>query len=184
MFKSCIFILAAAFICASPVLHNPDNFVSKEGVVSFVSKANFEKITAKSTKLSGTLDIRKHKFSFTIPICSFEGFVNNLQKKHYCEKYVEGEKYPSASFKGKIIDDADLSVAGTYNIRAKGILTLHGVEKETIISATVIVKDGLISIDTKFVIQLADYNMLLSKVNTLVIAKNVDVETKINMIPG
>ena len=181
MVKNYIVIVFAALICLSPSLHNSGNFVSKESTVSFVSKANLEKITAKSGELTGTLDIHKRTFAFSVPICSFQGFVNSKQKKHYCEKYVEGDKFPVAAFKGKIVDDADMSASGVYNVRAKGMLLLHGIEKETFVNSQVTVKDGHINIESKFTITLADYNMKLSKMNTLVIAKIVNVETKITM---
>jgi polyisoprenoid-binding protein YceI len=158
-------------------------FTAQNATVSFVSKANFEKISAKSVALKGTLDIHKRTFSFTIPICSFEGFLNGTQKKHYCNDYVEGDKFPTASFKGKIIEEFDMSQAGTYTVRCKGILNIHGKEKEEIITTTVIVKDGLISASSKFGIILADYGMKISGVNTLVISKDVSIEVKFNMVP-
>jgi len=182
MFKYYLLILASAFICSAPSLPAPGSFVSKEASVSFVSTAKMQKIKAKSTELTGTIDINKRQFSFTVPICSFQGFFNSTQKRHYCEKYVEGEKYPSASFKGKIIEDVDMSVPGTYNVRAKGMFLLHGVEKETLITSVVTVKDGQIIIESKFTIPLFEYD--IKKTNTLMIAKDVDVETKILMIPG
>jgi hypothetical protein len=52
---------------------------------------------------------------------SFQGFNSPLQKEHFNENYVESDKFPEASFKGKIIEDQDLTVDGTYELRAKGI---------------------------------------------------------------
>ena len=177
-------ISICALLFASSAIHTDDNFVSKEGTVSFLSKAAFEKIKGKSTELTGNLNLKQRTFSFSMPICSFQGFVNSKQKRHYCENYVEGAKFPTASFKGKVVDDADFSVPGTYNIRAKGMFLLHGIEKEIFINGVMTVAADQITIDSKFIITLADFNMKLSKMNTLVIAKNVNVETKIVMIPG
>lgn len=96
---------------------------------------------------------------------------------------MEGDKYPDATYKGKIIEEVDLSVPGVYNVRGKGNMNLHGVEKELIIKAVVTVKDGQISIESKFTIPLEDHGMNISKTSTLVIAKVVDVEVKTTMIP-
>ena len=50
---------------------------------------------------------------------SFQGFNSPLQKEHFNENYVESDKFPDASFKGKVIEDVDLSKDGTYEVRAK-----------------------------------------------------------------
>lgn len=131
--------------------------------------------------MKGTVDVQKHTFSFSLPSCSFQGFINASQKKHYCDKFVEGAKYPELGFKGKIIEDIDLTIPGTYKIRGKGMLSLHGIEKERIIDSQVTVKDGTISIDSKFAIPLEDHGIKISKMNSLAISKVVDVTVKITL---
>ena len=175
-------MLFALLVCSSFNLYNSTVFVTNNGVVSFLSKASLEKIKAQSNELKGTIDISKRTFSFTLPLTSFQGFFNSTQKKHFCEKFVEAPKFPDAVFKGKIIEDIDLSVPGIYTVRGKGILTLHGVEKERIIDAQVTVKEGQVSIESKFPIPLEDHNIKVSKTNTIVIAKIVNVDVKIVMI--
>ena len=183
MFKKYFFITLGILFSFSFGKRSAGVFTAQNATVSFVSKANFEKISAKSVLLKGTLDIHKRTFSFTIPICSFEGFLNGTQKKHYCNDYVEGDKFPNATFKGKIIEEFDMSQAGTYNVRCKGVLSIHGKEKEEIITSSVIVKEGSISVSSKFGIILADYGMKISGMSTLVISKDVDIEVKFNMVP-
>ena len=161
-----------------------NNFVASDALISFVSKANLETITAKSKELKGTLDIQKRTFAINMPICSFDGFINALQKKHFCDRYMEGVKFPGSSFKGKIIEDIDLSVPGTYTFRSKGILTIHGVEKERIIDVKAIVKNGQILVDSKFSVILEDHGIKISSMNSIVISKTVGVDVKITLIPG
>jgi len=60
-----------------------------------------------------------------------------LQKEHFNENYLESDKYPEASFKGKIIEDIDLDKDGEYEVRAKGELTIHGIMQERIIKANI-----------------------------------------------
>ena len=178
-----LLLILTGFICSSFNLHYSGVYLTHNGNVSFLSKAKFEKIRAKSEELRGTIDIHKRTFSFSMPISSFQGFFNATQKKHFCERFVEQPKFPETSFKGKIIEDIDLSVKGTYVVRGKGMLMLHGIEKERIIDAQVTVKDGQVSIESKFSIPLEDHGILVSRMNTLAIAKVVDVEVKISMIP-
>ena len=129
------------------------------------------------------MDIKKRTFEFTLPSCSFEGFLNATQKKHYCEKFVEGPKYPDMAFKGKIIEDVDLSVPGTHTVRGKGMFLLHGVEKERIIDVQLAVKNGEIDVDSKFKIPVEEHDIKVSKMNSLSMAKVIDVTVKILMKP-
>ena len=46
---------------------------------------------------------------------------------------METELFPNSTFKGKIIEEVDLSVPGEYKIRAKGKLNIHGVEIDRIV---------------------------------------------------
>ncbi len=179
-----LLLLLTVFLFTSFSRPTANTFVAENAIVSFVSKANLETIIAQSKELKGSLDIQKRTYSITIPICSFEGFLNALQKKHYCERYVEGAKYPTASFKGKIIEDIDLSVPGTYSFRSKGILSVHGVDKERIIETKAVVKNGKIAIDSKFSILLEDHGIKISSMNSIVISKTVSVDVKLNLIPG
>ena len=50
-----------------------------------------------------------------------------MQKEHFNENYLESDKYPDATFAGKIIEDVDFTKNNTITVRAKGILTIHGV---------------------------------------------------------
>src|ERR1043166_9418670 len=96
-----------------------------KGRIDFRSDAPFEIIRASSNELLGLLDISKKNFAFKVGIRSFQGFNSPLQKEHFNENYLQSDEYPDASFNGKIIEDADLAVDGNYQVRAKGILTIH-----------------------------------------------------------
>lgn len=171
--------LLIGFACSSFCPHSSNDFTIQSANVAFISSANFETIKGASTEVKGTVDIVKKTFSFTLPVCSFKGFINDSQKKHYCEKFVEGPKYPDTYFKGKIIEDVNLSVPGTYTVRGKGMLMLHGIEKERIIDAKITVKDGQILIDSNFTIPVEDHGIKVSKMNSLAIAKIVNVAVKV-----
>ena len=56
---------------------------------------------------------------------------------------METDKYPNASFSGKIIEKIDFDSMGNYSIRAKGDLNIHGVKQERIIKC----KFTLVKID-------------------------------------
>ena len=137
--------------------------VSK-GSIQFRSDAPLELIKASSDELAGLFDTDKKMFAFRIKVNTFTGFNGLLQKEHFNENYLETAKYPYASFEGKLIEDIDYSKPGTYNVRAKGNLTVHGVTQERIIKITLEVKNKLVSASSEFTVLLADHNITIPKV--------------------
>jgi polyisoprenoid-binding protein YceI len=162
---------------------NAQVFICKDGLIKFTSEAPLELIKAQSSKGSGALDCSNKNVLFMINIDSFDGFNSSLQKEHFRENYMETSKFPTATFKGKIIEDVDFSKAGTYNVRAKGIFTIHGVDKEKIVKVKVTVKGKTIDVETSFEVALEDHNINIPKVVNQKIASMIMVEMKGVMKP-
>lgn len=137
--------------------------VSK-GSIDFRSEARLELIKANSNELLGKLDISKKEFAFKVKMRSFNGFNSPLQKEHFNENYLESDRFPDASFSGKIIEDIDLTKEGVYTVRAKGNFTLHGVSQERIIKSEISNKNGVFSIVSNFTVSLSDHNIAIPKV--------------------
>lgn len=136
----------------------------KSGEIHFSSEAPRELISASSRNLKGFLDIRKKTFAFRIDMASFVGFNNPLQRGHFNENYMESAIYPVATYKGKIIEDIDFNKDGSYDIRTKGKLSIHGVEQERIIKVLLTVKKGKLSIKSDFTVLLTDHNIKIPRV--------------------
>ena len=155
-------------------------FQMNNGTVDFRSEAPLEIIKASSSELKGLIDFTQGTFAFSIPIISFKGFNSALQREHFNENYMETERYPRATFAGKLIEQVDITRDGEYAIRAKGKLIIHGVEQERIIPSTVIVKDGKVSVQSSFSVLLVDHNIDIPKVVQHKIAETIFVEIKAN----
>ncbi len=153
-------------------------FSITSGEIDFRSDAPLELITANSKELKGKFDVAKKSFAFVVKISSFNGFNSPLQKEHFNENYMETSVYPTASFSGKIIEDLDLSRDGTYSVRAKGNLTVHGITQERIIKAALTVKEGVISLQSNFTVLLAEHNIPIPKVVHEKLASEIKVEVK------
>lgn len=156
----------------------------ENGKVSFKSDAPLEVIKAKSTRLRGVIDTAKQSFAWTVDIKTFEGFNSPLQREHFNENYMESKKFPKASFTGKIIEDIDFQKNGTYSVRAKGKLNIHGVEQERIIKSQLDVSGDKIRVQAAFNVPLADHNITIPKIVYQKIAEEiavtVDAELKEN----
>ena len=173
------FFLCLTFFIAS----GQSRFSSQDGVVTFVSDAPLEYITATSQTLRGVIEAEKRSFAFSIDISSFQGFNSPLQRVHFNENYMESDTYPTATFAGKFIEDVDLTQNGTYEIRVKGRLKIHGIEKERIIKGTVEVSDGEMRIQSAFTVMLEDHNIRIPRVVFQKIAKVISVTVDVALSP-
>lgn len=169
------------FICALP--QQPVIFSSNNGRLNFKSEAPMELINAISNEMKGAIDISKNNFAFRIRIRSFEGFNSPLQKEHFNENYMESEKYPEATFNGKIIETVDFTKKGKYIIRAKGTLMLHGVELERIIKSEIEITSAGIKVNAGFTILLSDYNIPIPRVVKEKLANEIKVEVSTTLLP-
>lgn len=158
-------------------------YLCKDGNTKFTSEAPLELIKAQSNKTVGGLDIITKSVAFSISIESFEGFNGGLQKEHFCENYLETDKYKVATFKGKIIEDLDFTKNGTFTVRVKGTFNIHGTEKEKIIKSKFIIKDKEIMVETSFEVALDDHNIKIPKVVNQKIASIIKVDVKVNLKP-
>ncbi|MCS7074228.1 MAG: YceI family protein [Bacteroidia bacterium] len=175
--------LVFGFSYSTPPVIAQDIVKTTSGTVNFVSEAPLEVIKAKSGNLNAVLNLNTRSFAFSVPMTSFQGFNSPLQREHFNENYIESKRYPHGSFKGKIIEEVNLKQNGTYTVRAKGILTIHGVEAERIFKSTVIVNNGTIKISSKFDVKLEDHAISIPKIVNQKIAEVIFVEVNATLAP-
>lgn len=159
-------------------------YTCKNGQAGFLSDAPLEIIKASSSNLTGAINISDRSFAFLIPTKTFEGFNSSLQKTHFNEDYMETAIYPNSTFKGKIIEEVDLSVPGTYKIRAKGKMSIHGVENDRIVRCDLIVSDNKIDVKANFTVFLADHNISIPSILNQKIAEEIKVDISFTLIPA
>jgi len=158
-------------------------FTCKDGNIKFTSEAPLELIKAESKKAVGVIDVKTKNVAFSIDVDSFEGFNSGLQKEHFKENYMETAKYPKATFKGKIIEDIDLTKNGTTMVRAKGNFMIHGTEKEKLVKVKITIKGNEILVETNFEVPLEDHNIKIPKIVNQKIASVILVEVKALLKP-
>ncbi len=168
-----ILLLFSSYVNAPGLLLSTNS-----STIIFTSDAPLELIQASSNKLTGWLNPDTKQFSFSVNIKTFKGFKVMTQQKQFNDNYLESDKYPQATFEGKIIEDADLHRDGMYNIRAKGNLSLHGVTQERIIKCNLIIKNGIVNARANFIVILVDHNIAIPKVLSQKLANDIKVEVK------
>lgn len=150
-------------------------FVTSQGSIHFKSDAPLELIEANSEALRGIIDIEQNAFAFSVDMHSFQGFNSPLQKEHFNENYLETKKYAKATFSGKIIESIDWTTNGTYEVRTKGKLHIHGIEQERIIKASITIVDGKLSLKSAFTVLLNEHQITIPKIMFQKIAEEIAV---------
>jgi len=145
--------------------------------VRFISDAPLERITASTMEASGLLEVDQRTFAVRIPVRTFDGFNSPLQREHFIENYMECDQFPNATFQGRIIEAVDLTVPGTYDVRAKGQFVVHGVTQERIIPCKVVVAPTGIRVTSKFDVVLSDHGIRVPRVVQQKLAGTVQVVT-------
>ncbi|HEY5825961.1 MAG TPA: YceI family protein [Cyclobacteriaceae bacterium] len=148
-------------------------YIVEKSNVSFFSDAAIEDITAENEKAMSIFNSATSEIVFSIPIKEFQ-FAKSLMQEHFNEKYMEAEKYPKATFQGKLIDYHS-EMKGTQQVKAAGKLTIHGVTKEVEIPGVIDTSGKEIVMKSKFFILLEDYQVTRPQLLWQNIAEKVEV---------
>lgn len=160
-----------------------DLWKGAKGSIAFTSDAPLELIEAGSNQLIGVLKPSENTFAFLIHTKSFKGFNSPLQQEHFHENYMESVKYPKATFSGKFIESISSLKEGTHEVRAKGMLEIHGVAVERILKCTLVVGESEITITSSFTVPLEDHEISIPQVVYQKIAEEIYVTVKITLKP-
>lgn len=173
MKKATLTIFITLFFCA---YCSAQTYFTRNGRITFFSKATIENIEATNNEVSSVLDIQKGELVFNALIKSFK-FRKALMEEHFNEEYMESNIFPKANFKGNITDLAKINFSkdGSYPVIVKGDLTIHGVTKNIQVPATITVSQGKISASSKFQVKVKDYNIKIPSTVINNIAENIDV---------
>lgn len=175
------YTICLAFLCFTLGLQAQAVLKTIAGSASFKSTAPLELIQASSNKVSCSLRPTDRGFAFLCPIQSFVGFNSGLQRQHFNDNYMQSAKYPNGTFSGRIIEEVDLTKPGTYNVRAKGVLDVHGVKQERIIRATVVVTPSNVRVTARFTVPLKDHKITIPTIVSQKIAEVIDVSFEANL---
>lgn len=183
--KNIIFLLVfiLAWISSNAQENKSNIYRTEKGHVTFVSEAPLELISARSYELKGAVDPDKLTFAFQLNVKTLKGFNSPLQQEHFYENYIESEKFPVATFSGKIIEKVDFNIPGVLSVRAKGILKIHGVEQERIINCNLNIQPGIFAVTSEFIVPLADHNIIIPRLVYQKIAEEIKVTINAQLYP-
>lgn len=168
--------LSLLFLLPCTILSQSSFYRAINGKVALSSRAPLELIDARTNSVQAIIDPSRKSFRFTVPINSFEGFNSVLQRQHFNTNYMESGSYPNAEFSGSIIDNIDFSKDGSYDVRAKGNFTVHGITRERIIRSNIRISQGRMYISSNFSVLLEDHNIQIPKIVNQKIAEEIQIQ--------
>lgn len=140
-------------------------YMTKTGHIDFYSHTPLEDIKADNEQVASVIDLSTGEIVFQVLIKSFK-FEKALMEEHFNENYLESDKYPRASFRGKITEP-DLSVLsreGKHEVIVEGDLNLHNVTQKITAKGTIETGQGELNAASGFNIKPSDYNIKIPSV--------------------
>ena len=139
-----------------------------------------EDIEAVTEAASSLIDLENKVIVIVVPIKSFN-FKKKLMQEHFNENYLESDKYPNATFKGKIINWTGNE--SKSDAIAEGTLEIHGVIQDVSLSGEINFKNNQLAVSSSFMIRLEDYDIKIPKALFYNIAEEVEVTAKFEYKP-
>lgn len=151
-------------------------YMTKTGSLKFeASVDSFEEIAAENKNTSAILESATGEIAVLTLVKGFR-FKIALMEEHFNENYIESDKFPKATFKGKVedFDVAKLSSAsGMFKI--SGDLTLHGKTKKVTTNAKISKSGDKITITGNFEAKPEDFDIEIPKLVSKKVADKVKI---------
>jgi len=156
-------------------------YFTKTGNVSFQAGTAVEDIDGTNKSAMSIFDASTAQIEFAVLVKGFE-FKRALMQEHFNENYMESDSYPKSIFKGKItnIEAVNFQKDGSYPVKVKGILEIHGVKKEVESTGIMKISGETVTATADFNIVMADYKIAIPSVVTDKVSKTANV--KVNCV--
>lgn len=156
--------------------------ITRSGEIKFeASMPAFEEVAAKSSSASCVLDKSTGEIAVLALVKAFR-FKVPLMEEHFNENYVESDKFPKATFKGKVLNfDAAKLGSGKVIFDAEGDLTLHGVTKKIKVKITFLQSGDKLITSSSFKVKPSDFNIKIPTVVKTKISESVEIDFKFDL---
>ena len=151
--------------------------LTRTGITSFKASVDtFEPVEAINNSTTVILNIDTGEIASLIFIKAFK-FKVALMQEHFNENYMESDKYPKATFRGKIhgFDINEIDTEKEYKL--SGEISFHGISKEIDVLCRIIKKDKTIYLKSEFEVQPQDFNIEIPNI----VRKKIAKKTKISL---
>lgn len=178
--KKVTLILAIAFISSAVFAQKK---TTSSGTIKFDASTSLDSLPKAENKTAvAALDTKTGALAFEAIVKSFS-FTNPLMQEHFnSDKWLNSDKFPTSTFKGKITNFAaiDLKKDGIYPAEVTGDLTIHGITKPVSSKGTITVTGKAIATNAAFDIKLEDYGITSKAIDGGKVAKQPKITVAAN----
>lgn len=130
------------------------------GIITFDATTPGDALPKAENKAAiAAIDTKTGAVAFESLVKNFS-FTNERIQNHFNgPKWMDSEKFPKATFKGKItnLGAVNFTKDGSYKANVEGDLTMHGITKPVSAIATIVVNGGTLNTNSEFTVKLTDY---------------------------
>ncbi|WP_071595176.1 YceI family protein [Hymenobacter aerophilus] len=164
----------------APSAQAQGKYMTQEGTASFFSTSIIEDIEATTKQVSAIFDLQSGQLAFSIPVKSFT-FKRTLMQEHFNENYMESDKHPKATFRGRIVGlDMGKLIKEGQRVSVEGDITIHGVTRRLTVPGSLSFHQGSLLVNAYFSVSPADYGIEIPRLVRENIARIVGI--KVNLI--
>lgn len=170
-------LILLTIILISTISIAQDKIITKNGKVTFeASIPTFEEVKAKNEGVTCVINTKTGEIASLILVKGFR-FKTALMEEHFNENYIESDKYPKSTFKGKI-DNFDFAklTSDAKDCTAKGKIELHGKSKDISIIVKIKKTNDGINLVSDFNLNTDDYDIEIPSVVSKKLSKKVAVK--------
>jgi len=166
------------FICiAFSTVAFSQKMITRSGEIKFDATVSgaMDSVLATSSTVSSIFDKSNGDLVVQGLVKSFK-FKSSLMEEHFNENYMESDKFPKTSFKGKVIEFEGKS--GSYDV--EGELTIHGVSNKVKTKMTVVVGTKT-TISGSFNVKLKEYKLEVPALAKKTLAETAKISVKLDL---
>jgi polyisoprenoid-binding protein YceI len=157
-------------------------YFTRTAYLNFQSTTPLEDINATSQQATAVFDAETGEMAWAVLMKSFQ-FKKALMQEHFNENYIDSDKFPKATFKGKIANYSQAKLKDNLEVEVEGEMNLHGVTKPFKSKGLIKMQNGDIILTSAFTMRPEDYNISIPQLVREKIAKVMDVKVEAKCSP-
>jgi len=163
-------------ILTSSLLTAQTKYYTKSGNIDFeASVPSFEEVIAKNVAVTSILNIETGDIASLALVKGFR-FKVALMEEHFNENYAESDRFPKATFTGKITNFSfeNLTTA-PQQYELIGTLTFHGKSVEINPEMSIYLDEDVVNISSEFIVKPEKFDIKIPKLIRKKVAETVKV---------
>lgn len=178
--KKLIFCLT---LIASTMSLQAQKYFTKTGFTEFKASVEaFEPVEAKNNSTTAVLNSESGEIAALMFIKAFK-FKVALMEEHFNENYMDSDKHPKATFKGKLVDfDMSKLSADPQEFKVMGTLVIRGKEKVLDTQVALSLVDGKVMVKGGFSVKPEEFDIEIPSVVSNKIAETINVSLDYELV--